>query len=327
MTDPLLQVDDLHVSIRRPRAEPRPILRGVSFGIRAGEAFGLVGESGSGKSMTARSVLRLLPDTARTGGTITFDGVDVGGLNAAGLRRLRSHSIAMIFQDPRAHINPVRTVGDFLCEGLVLTRGATRKDARRVARRLLTDVRIADAGRRLRQHPYELSGGLLQRVMIAAALAIEPKLILADEPTTALDVTTQEEVMAILDEQRRRRELALLFITHDLDLAAAVCDRTAVMYAGRIVETAPTGALHGDSAHPYTRALLSARPATARPGERLVTVPGRPAAAWEAGEGCAFRPRCPRATEQCGQDDPADRAVRESVVACHHAHADTEVTA
>lgn len=327
MTDPLLQVEDLRLSMRRNRRESRPILRGVSFDIRPGEALGLVGESGSGKSMTARSVIRLLPDNAETSGTVTFDGVPVAGLDPAGLRRLRSTKIAMIFQDPRAHINPVRTVGDFLCEGMVLTRGATRKDARRVARRLLTDVRIPDADRRLRQHPYELSGGLLQRVMIAAALAIEPELILADEPTTALDVTTQEEVMAILDEQRRQRELALLFITHDLELAAAVCDRTAVMYAGRIVEVAPTGALHRDAAHPYTRALLAAQPVTARPGERLVTVPGRPAAAWEAGEGCAFQPRCPRATGRCAQEDPEDRPVRDSVVACHHADENVEIPA
>ncbi|AXB42739.1 ABC transporter ATP-binding protein [Amycolatopsis albispora] len=324
MTDPLLQVDELRVALRT-RAGARPILRGVSFGIRAGEAFGLVGESGSGKSMTARSIIRLLPENAETGGIVTFDGVPVTGLGPAGLRKLRSTGLAMIFQDPRAHINPIRTVGDFLCEGLVLTRGATRRDARRVARRLLTDVRIPDAERRLRQYPYELSGGLLQRVMIAAALAIEPKLILADEPTTALDVTTQEEVMAILDEQRRQRDLALLFITHDLDLAAAVCDRTAVMYAGRIVETAPTGALHRDATHPYTRALLAARPAIARPGERLATVPGRPAAAWEAEAGCAFQPRCPRATDRCAREDPADRPVHDSVVACHHAGEHTEV--
>jgi oligopeptide/dipeptide ABC transporter ATP-binding protein len=269
--------------------------------------------------MTARSIIRLLPGNAETSGEITFDGASVTGMTPADLRRMRSHSIAMIFQDPRAHINPVRTVGDFLCEGLVLTRGASRKDALRRARQLLTDVQIPDADRRLRQHPHELSGGLLQRVMIAAALAIEPRLILADEPTTALDVTTQEEVMAILDQQRRQRELSLLFITHDLDLAAAVCDRTAVMYAGRIVETAATGDLHARATHPYTRALLSARPTTGERRERLTTVPGRPSAAWEVPGGCAFAPRCPLTTEQCLHDDPAPRAVGDSVVACHHA--------
>jgi oligopeptide/dipeptide ABC transporter ATP-binding protein len=323
---PLLQVADLRLEIAMRRREKRAILRGVSFGISSGEALGLVGESGSGKSMTARAVTGLLPSGATASGTVSFDGTPVLEMPAARLRRLRSHEMAMIFQDPRAHINPVHTVGDFLTEGLIATRGTGRGEARDVVSRLLNEVGIPDAGRRMRQHPHELSGGLLQRVMIAAALAGGPRLLLADEPTTALDVTTQEEVMAILDAQRRQRGLALLFITHDLELAAAVCDRIAVMYAGRIVEVAPAAALHSDPRHPYTRALLAARPAAAERGARLVTVPGRPVSAWEAGTGCAFAPRCPLAVPRC-ETDPDLRAVGDSVVACHRAEENVPGTA
>ena len=315
---PLLRVRDLHLDVAVGR-ERRQVLRGVDLELRAGEALGLVGESGSGKSMTARSVLRLLPPRARVSGEIEFDGTSVPGLSSAGLRRLRSRGIAMVFQDPRAHINPVRTVGDFLCEALVSTRRVRRAEAERTVVRLLSDVRVSDPARRLRQYPHELSGGLLQRVMIAAALAVEPQLILADEPTTALDVTTQEEVVAILDQQRRQRGLALLFITHDLELAAAVCDSTAVMYAGRIVEHAPTGELHARPRHPYTRALLASRPSAAERGVRLPTVPGRPVSAWEVGAGCSFAPRCPLATDACRHEDPSPRLVDGGQVACHHA--------
>jgi oligopeptide/dipeptide ABC transporter ATP-binding protein len=315
---PLLRVADLRLEIAMRHRESRTILRGVSFDISPGEALGLVGESGSGKSMTARAVIGLLPSSATVTGTVSFAGAPVLGMPAASLRQLRSHEIAMIFQDPRAHVNPVHTVGDFLTEGLTATRGVGRGAARDTAARLLAEVGIPDARRRMRQYPHELSGGLLQRVMIAAALATGPRLLLADEPTTALDVTTQEEVMAILDAQRRQRGLALLFITHDLELAAAVCDRIAVMYAGRIVEVAPGASLHREPRHPYTRALLAARPAAAERGARLVTVPGRPVSAWETGTGCAFAARCPLAVPRCDTDPPA-RAVGDSVVACHRA--------
>ncbi|MGW0250514.1 ABC transporter ATP-binding protein [Nocardia goodfellowii] len=322
---PLLRVRELRVDLSLPSRQRRPIIRGIDFDLAAGEALGLVGESGSGKSMTARAIIRLLPSNAETHGTVSFDGDLVGAMSKTQLRRLRSRGVAMVFQDPRAHINPVRTVGDFLCEGMVSTRGISRKAAWAKARTLLGDVHVADPERRMRQRPYELSGGLLQRVMIAAALAIEPRLILADEPTTALDVTTQEEVMAILDEQRRQRNLALLFITHDLELAAAVCDRTAVMYAGRIIECGSTAAMHSQARHPYTRALLASRPATTAPGRRLQTIPGRPASAWDVGAGCSFRPRCPLATQRCEQDEPRPRVMGAATVSCHHP--ETEVTA
>jgi len=274
------------------------VLRDVSLSIAPGEALGLVGESGSGKSMTARAIARLLPDGAAIAGAITFDGADVTRLSPADLRRYRSQ-VAVIFQDPRAHINPVRRIGDFMTEAL-RAQGVGRAEAARRACDMLDQVGIADGARRLRQYPHELSGGMLQRVMIGAALLTSPRLLLADEPTTALDVTTQAEVMAILDELRRSRGLALLFITHDLELAAAICDRTAVLYAGQIVESRSSDRLHDDPLHPYTAALTAARPDIERTRPRLPAIPGRPLSAFEAPEsGCAFAARCAHATDDC----------------------------
>ncbi len=194
----------------------------------------------------------------------------------------------MVFQDPRAHINPYRTIGDFLTEALRINGGVKRSAAETRAVRVLDDVGVGEAQRRMRQHPHELSGGLLQRVMIASTLLSEPDLLLADEPTTALDVTTQSEVMAILDELSRELGLALLFITHDLELAAAVCDRTVVMYAGHLMETQPSVRLHDHALHPYTAALTASRPSMTTTTNRLVTVPGRPLSAFEVEGGCAF---------------------------------------
>lgn len=319
INEPLLKVTDLRLDLH-VGGKARTAIHGVDLQIDAGEAVGLVGESGSGKSLTARSIMRLLPQGARLTGEIRVGDVSVTELDAAGLRKLRASELALIFQDPRAHINPVHTIGDFLTEGLIRNRGLTRKDAERKAVSLLHGVGIADAERRLHQRPWQLSGGLLQRVMIAAVLAAEPRLILADEPTTALDVTTQEEVMAILDAQRHERDLGMLFITHDLELASAVCDRIVVMYAGRIVEELPAEHLRDRAAHPYTIALLGARPRVdQQPQERLLAIPGRPISAFEAGAGCAFAPRCPLATDRCFTERPQPRQVGHSMVACHFA--------
>jgi oligopeptide/dipeptide ABC transporter ATP-binding protein len=287
---------DVHgLTVRLPAGN---VLRDVSLSIGPGEALGLVGESGSGKSMTAKAIARLLPPGAVASGSVTFDGRPVFDLPAADLRRYRSE-VAMIFQDPRAHINPVRRIGDFMTEAL-RSQGVRSSEAARRAGDLLDQVGIADAGRRLRQYPHELSGGMLQRVMIGAALLTGPQLLLADEPTTALDVTTQAEVMAILDELRRSQGLSLLFITHDLELAAAICDRTAVMYAGQIVEVRSSDQLHDDPLHPYTAALTAARPDISRTRLRLRTIPGRPLSAFEApSSGCAFAARCAHAAEAC----------------------------
>ena len=229
----------------------------------------------------------------RCDGSIRFGSTDVGGLAGADLRRYRSQ-VAMIFQDPRAHVNPVRRIGDFMTEALRINHGVSRAEARRRAVDVLTQVGIEDGTRRLQQYPHQMSGGMLQRVMIAAALLTGPRLLLADEPTTALDVTTQAEVMAILDGLRRQSGLAMLFITHDLELAAAICDRTAVMYAGQIVEVRASSLLHSDPLHPYTAALATARPDITQATHRLRAIPGRPLSAFEAPAGeCAFAPRCP----------------------------------
>lgn len=300
---PLLSVEDLTVELR-VGDEMRTVLKNVSFSVDAGRTVGLVGESGSGKSMTVRSVNRLLPEGARTNGSIRFEDREVLDLRGEALREYRASDVAMIFQDARAHTNPVRRIGDFLTESMILNTGMSRKQATATATELLEAVGIVDAERRLHQHPHELSGGLLQRVMIAAAVAARPKLILADEPTTALDVTTQAEVMAILMRMQREYGMAMLFITHDLELASSVCDETVVLYAGEVVEVQDAKRLQHDPLHPYTAALVQARPDIRSRAVRLSAVPGHPTTAYEAPEGCAFAPRCRFAQDRCRTGTP-----------------------
>lgn len=267
MSAPLLEVDDLYASLVT-KYRQLDLLNGVSLSLDRGEALGLVGESGSGKSLTTRAVMRMLTRGFQTSGEIRFDGRSVMGMNREQLRHYRAHDVGIIFQDPRAHVNPVHKVGDFLTEALVRDRGMPREEVARRAVQLLDEVGVRSPERLLKQYPHELSGGLLQRVMIASVLLAEPQLILADEPTTALDVTAQSDVMAILDEQRQARGLSLLFITHDLELANACCDRLAVMYAGEIVEQGAH--VYDHPTHPYTVELLSARPSI---DERLDRLP------------------------------------------------------
>jgi oligopeptide transport system ATP-binding protein len=277
----------------------RPVLRDIELSVAKGEALAVVGESGSGKSMTLRAIGRLLPPLARVSGRVSFLGEPVLEMPESALRAYRTSGIGMIFQDPRASINPVLSVGDFLTEPLLTLKGMSRAEARRRVVGLLDDVGVAGGESRLSQFPHELSGGLLQRVMIAAVLAMEPMLLLADEPTTALDVTTQSDVMCILDEARRERGMGLVLVTHDLELAAAVCDRTIVMYGGRVMEDQASGLLHDAPLHPYTAALLASRPSlTERPGY-LDVIPGRPLSAVEAPEGCPFASRCTHAITDC----------------------------
>ncbi|MEV4255200.1 ABC transporter ATP-binding protein [Spirillospora sp. NPDC049652] len=315
---PLLSVEDL--TVRLPvEGVPRTVLREVSLSLAEGRTLGLVGESGSGKSMTARAIARLLPSGAQVDGDVRFDGRPVAALRGAALRRYRAEDVAIVFQDPRAHINPVRRIGDFLTEALRVNQGMKPRAASRRAVELLAEVGIGDGERRLRQYPHELSGGLLQRVMIAAAVAVRPKLILADEPTTALDVTSQAEVMAILAGLQREYGMAMLFITHDLELAAAVCDETAVMYAGGVVERQAAARLHDDPLHPYTAALVRARPDVTRPASRLEAVPGHPTTAYEAPDGCAFAPRCRHAVPRCAETAQTLLAVGEGQSRCHRA--------
>jgi oligopeptide/dipeptide ABC transporter ATP-binding protein len=301
---PLLELDG--VTVRLPvEGSMRAVLQDVSFAIRPGEALGLVGESGSGKSMTARAIDRLLPPGAAVTGGIRFGGSNVMALSGADLKRFRGE-VAMIFQDPRAHTNPVRRIGDFMTEALRTNARMRTGEAERQAVELLKSVGIDDGERRLRQYPHELSGGLLQRVMIATALLTKPRLLLADEPTTALDVTTQAEVLAILDNLRSGLRLAMLFITHNLELAAAICDRTVVMYAGQVVEVRESSRLHDQPLHPYTAALAAARPSIDATAHRLTAIKGRPLSAFEApDDACAFTARCPHAADVCREGRPA----------------------
>ncbi|MFE3453925.1 ABC transporter ATP-binding protein [Nonomuraea sp. NPDC059194] len=286
----------------------RPVLDGVELSVDEGETVALVGESGSGKSLTSRTVLGLLPPGASVEGTAAVEGEDVLTMPAHRLRELRRRTVAMIFQDPRAGINPLRRVGDFLVEG--------RPGSHDRARELIEAVGLEP--RVLRQYPHQLSGGMLQRVTIAAALMGGPKLLLCDEPTTALDVTTQAEIVALLTSLRHRYGTGLLFVTHDLELAAAIADRVYVMYAGRIAETGPAATLFSRPRHPYTAALLAATPrvlnGSRKPGQRLATIPGQPPDLRTELAGCAFAARCPLAGPECHTDPPELIAQ----VACHH---------
>ena len=311
----LLKVEDLRVSVPYDGVL-RQVIRRVNLSVNAGESVGLVGESGSGKSMTARTVLRLLPRGAQVEGSVRFAGRDVFEMSPSELRAFRASRAAIVFQDPLAHTNPLRTVGDFLTEGLRLNQRLPKQAREERAYELLRAVGIDNPKARFSQYPHELSGGLLQRVMIAAALAGEPQLLLADEPTTALDVTTQAEVMATLADLRDRLGLAMLLITHDLELAAAMCDRTAVMYAGSIVEVEQSVDLHGHALHPYTEGLVAARPSVHTTMARLPVIPGRPMAAFEAPEGCAFAPRCPHALARCTTERPVLAPLGRGMVAC-----------
>jgi oligopeptide/dipeptide ABC transporter ATP-binding protein len=304
----LLDVAGLSVQLN-VEGRMRTVLHDVAFSVAPGEALGLVGESGSGKSMTVRTISRLLPAGAQVAGRMVFDGTPVQGLRRQALRAYRTNAIAMIFQDPRAHINPVRRIGDFLTEAMRTNLGIRAKAANHRAIEVLERVGIDDGERRLRQYPHELSGGLLQRVMIASVLAVPPRLILADEPTTALDVTTQSEVMALLDELRHELGMSMLFITHDLDLAGAVCDRTAVMYAGSIVEEQAAELLHTSPLHPYTSALVQARPDINQKSAQLRSIVGQPLSAFEAPDGCAFAPRCGHAETSCHTSAQSLRTV------------------
>jgi oligopeptide/dipeptide ABC transporter ATP-binding protein len=312
---PLLDIESLTLRLS-VEGRQQTVLHDVSLQIAPREVVGLVGESGSGKSMTARSIMRLLPAHAELGGAVRFDGRDVVGMTQQELRAFRTRDVAMVFQDPRAHINPVRRIGDFLTEALSSNLGVPRKDALARGARILREVGIADPERCLNQYPHELSGGMLQRVMIAAALLSEPALLLADEPTTALDVTTQSEVMALLQDISRERELAMLFITHDLELANAVCDRIGVMYAGQIVEDRRASDLRDEPLHPYTKALIASRPSIERRVERMPQISGRPLSAFEAPPGCPFQTRCPHVVDACRQDRPALRPLADGHVRC-----------
>jgi oligopeptide transport system ATP-binding protein len=296
----LLRVEDWAVEFRTQRGRLRAV-DGVSFHVERGETLAIVGESGSGKSVTALSLLRLLGDAGRIqAGRASFDGVELTSLSDAGVRALRGNRIAMIFQEPMASLNPVLTIGEQVAEPLRLHKRLSRRDARKAAGELLAKVSIPDARERLDDYPHQFSGGMRQRVMIAMAIACQPALIIADEPTTALDVTVQAQILDLLKALLVETGAAMILITHDLGVVARVADRVAVMYAGRIVESATTRELFASPRHPYTRALLSSSVAPGTHAKsRLETIEGQPPDLARLPSGCAFAPRCPRAFEPC----------------------------
>jgi len=292
--EPLLSVHDLTTVF--PTAKGLAVAsNGVSFHVEAGETLGLVGESGSGKSVTCRSILSLVPEPGRIiGGSVRFQGVELLKLPERSLRALRGTLISMVFQDPMSSLNPVYSVGAQIMEPLRIHRGMTRREAREEAVRLLQRVEIPAARERLDSYPHELSGGMRQRVMIAIAISCRPKLLLADEPTTALDVTIQDQILSLLLELQADEGMAILLVSHDLGVIAHACDRVAVMYAGYVVEEASTEALFERPAHPYTAALLRALPelAAQREDRRLVPIRGQPPELVSLPQGCPFAARC-----------------------------------
>jgi oligopeptide transport system ATP-binding protein len=303
---PLLSVRDLSVSFRSPRGKVRAV-QSLSFDLSAGETLAIVGESGSGKSVTALSLLRLIPDPPGCidSGEILFEGRDLLKLDPAGIRAIRGDRIAMIFQEPMSSLNPVLTVGTQVGEPFRLHRRASWDAALVQAKTLLEKVAIPDAASRLASYPHQYSGGMRQRVMIAMALACQPQLIIADEPTTALDVTVQAQILAILKQLTREVNSALILITHDLGVVARYADRVAVMYGGRIVETAPARELYARPRHPYTRGLMDSVPRLDDADDkRLVPIDGQPPDLAQLPEGCAFAPRCRRAMARCRAERP-----------------------
>ena len=294
----LLDIDGLTVRLPAERAA-RPIVSDVHLRVEAGETVGLVGESGSGKSVTCRAVLGHLPAGATATGRVLVDGTDVLTATRSRVRALRSQEVAMVFQDPRAAVDPLRRVGDFVTEVLRTNLGYGRRRSEERARELLDAVGIADPVRAMRRWPHEFSGGMLQRVVIAAALAPSPRLLLADEATTALDVTTQAEVVALLKRLTAASGAGVVVVTHDLELAAAVCDRVYVMYAGEVVEARAVQELFAAPRHPYTAALLAATPRIDGARGAPQPIPGRPPSLDEALAGCPFAPRCPHSRPVC----------------------------
>ncbi len=312
----MLGVKDLTVAVG-PDSSPVEIVSGVSFSIGKGEVLGLVGESGCGKSMTSLAIMGLLPDPGPRvrAGRIELDGVDV--TNLAPWQRVEAGhgNIAMIFQEPMTSLNPVVRIDEQIAEAVRVHDGLSGSAARERARELLEMVRIPDAALQMGAYPHQLSGGMRQRVMIAIALACRPHILIADEPTTALDVTVQFQILGLLRELCDRLDMAMLFITHDLGVVAQLVDRVAVMYAGRLVETASVETLFGDPAHPYTRGLMACMPAPGRRTHRLTTIPGQAPQPGSIPSGCAFAPRCPDVRDICR----ADPLVRATIAEGHEA--------
>lgn len=311
---PLFAIENLQVSF-----DGRTALHGVDLSIRRGEALGMVGESGCGKSVTWLASLGLLPPKARATGAVRLEGEDILNAPARKLEQVRGRRVAMIFQDPSSSLNPVLRVGRQIGEALSLHRGLFGASRRAEAKRLLDLVNMPDSAGRLNAYPHELSGGQNQRVMIAMALAGNPDLLVADEPTTALDATVQAQILALLDRLRRETGMALVLISHDLGAVADICERVCVMYAGRVIEEAPVDAVFDDPRHPYTHGLIAALPEIDGPRQRLAPIPGIVPEPWRLPPGCAFAPRCGFAGADCGDGaPPLAVAAAGRRLACRH---------
>ncbi|MFE9635503.1 ABC transporter ATP-binding protein [Streptomyces sp. NPDC006463] len=318
----LLEVRDLHVEFKTRDGVAKAV-NGVDYSVEEGETLAVLGESGSGKSVTAQAIMGILdmPPGRIAGGEILFKGQDLLKMKEEDRRKIRGADMAMIFQDALSSLNPVLSVGAQLGEMYEVHRGMSRKDAKGKAVELMDRVKIPAAKQRVGDYPHQFSGGMRQRIMIAMALALEPSLIIADEPTTALDVTVQAQVMDLLAELQRELNMGLILITHDLGVVADVADKIAVMYAGRIVEAAPVHEIYKAPAHPYTRGLLDSIPRLDQKGQELYAIKGLPPNLLAIPPGCAFNPRCPMAQAVCRSDVPPLYAVTGSPVrrtsACH----------
>ena len=308
---PLLEIRGLtthYVSARGTRVTRA--VQDVSFTLHDGETLGIVGESGSGKSTLALSLLRLLPTAARiVGGSIRFEGEDLLAKAESEMRHIRGKRMAMILQDPMASLNPLFTVGDQVAEPLRVHEGTSRRSAWDRARGLLGAVRISAPDMRVRNYPHELSGGMRQRIVGAIAISCGPRLLIADEPTTSLDVTIQAQYLSLLRELQRAQRLAMIFITHNLGIVARMCDAVAVMYGGRVVEAGPVREIFNAPRHPYTRALIESIPRLGEANGRLTAIEGQPPDPAALPEGCAFHPRCPARLERCATERPRDTVV------------------
>lgn len=306
MATPLLHIDDLQTHFFTDGGVARAV-DGVSLTVERGETLAIVGESGCGKSVTAMSVMGLVPNPPGriVGGRITFDGKDLLSLDAKAARSVRGNDVSMIFQEPMTSLNPVFRVGKQIGDVLRLHRGLDKEAARAASIALLDEVGIPAPDERIDDYPHQLSGGMRQRIMIAMALACDPKLLIADEPTTALDVTVQAQILELMKRLQRERDMAILLITHDLGVVAEIADRVAVMYAGKIAESASAERLFANPTHPYTLGLFKSIPTLMGHGERLHTIKGTVPPATRFPEGCRFHPRCPEAVDRCSTECPA----------------------
>ena len=307
---PFLEVRNLNTTFSMPGDIVINAVNGVSFSLEKGRVYALLGESGSGKSVTLRSILRVLPKRrAHVSGEVWLDGVELLSLPEGEMRNVRGRKVSMIFQEPIAAFDPIYTCGKQIEEGIVRHQQLSRKEASQKTKELLQMVQIPEAERRLRSYPHELSGGMRQRMMIAGALACDPDILLADEPSTSLDVTVQAQILALIRDLQKRLGMAVIFVTHDLGVVAEIADEVAVMYGGRIVEHGPVGEVLKHPAHPYTQGLLEAVVQGKQKGHRLAPIPGVPPDLSRLPPGCSFAPRCSYVHDECRHAIPAERPV------------------